>query len=111
MPEKWCLAKWFMYSNILIMLEKHYWNWLCTIIKITTKKRRIMAYSNFWIQKAFHWQRKIATNCFQQCYQPGKEDEQDEEEAWMACAEDYECSQECLKVGKDKFLEIYWFEI
>ncbi|KAK6110859.1 Destabilase family protein [Brugia pahangi] len=34
---------------------------------------------------------------YKQCYQPGKEDDQDEEEAWLTCAENYECSQECLR--------------
>ncbi|MCP9265704.1 Ilys-4 [Dirofilaria immitis] len=32
-----------------------------------------------------------------QCYQPGKENDQDEEEAWLTCAKNYECSQECLR--------------
>jgi hypothetical protein len=34
----------------------------------------------------------------QQCYQPGKEPDEEEEEAWMRCAEDFECSQACLRV-------------
>uniref|UniRef100_A0A0M3ILG9 lysozyme n=1 Tax=Ascaris lumbricoides TaxID=6252 RepID=A0A0M3ILG9_ASCLU len=36
---------------------------------------------------------------YKQCYQPGREDDQDEDEAWIACAENYECSQECLRVS------------
>ncbi|KAM3725637.1 Invertebrate-type lysozyme [Dirofilaria immitis] len=35
---------------------------------------------------------------YKQCYQPGKENDQDEEEAWLTCAKNYECSQECLRV-------------
>ncbi|VDM95965.1 unnamed protein product [Thelazia callipaeda] len=30
------------------------------------------------------------------CYQPGKKEDQDEEEAWPECAENFKCSQEFL---------------
>nr|pir hypothetical protein C55F2.2 - Caenorhabditis elegans [Caenorhabditis elegans] len=39
---------------------------------------------------------------FQQCYQPGKKDEDTENEAWMNCAQDYQCSASCIRVS---FLE------
>ncbi|VDK67406.1 unnamed protein product [Anisakis simplex] len=35
---------------------------------------------------------------YKQCYQPGRLDDQDEDEAWIACSEDYQCSQQCLRV-------------
>ncbi|PAV76553.1 hypothetical protein WR25_05643 [Diploscapter pachys] len=34
---------------------------------------------------------------FRQCYQPGKGEDEDENEAWIRCAEDYECSMQCIK--------------
>ncbi|PAV62680.1 hypothetical protein WR25_20411 [Diploscapter pachys] len=36
---------------------------------------------------------------FRQCYQPGKGEDEDENEAWIRCAEDYECSMQCIKVS------------
>ncbi|KAK6747263.1 hypothetical protein RB195_000460 [Necator americanus] len=35
---------------------------------------------------------------FKQCYQPGKKEDEDEEIAWINCAEDYHCSAECIRV-------------
>uniref|UniRef100_A0A1I7Y9J8 lysozyme n=1 Tax=Steinernema glaseri TaxID=37863 RepID=A0A1I7Y9J8_9BILA len=34
---------------------------------------------------------------YKQCYQPGKRIEDDSEAAWLRCAEDYECSSQCIK--------------
>ncbi|CAI4227772.1 unnamed protein product [Auanema sp. JU1783] len=34
---------------------------------------------------------------FRQCYQPGRQDDEDEETAWIKCSEDYECSAQCIK--------------
>lgn len=40
---------------------------------------------------------------FQQCYQPGKKDEDTENEAWMNCAQDYQCSASCIRTLATKF--------
>ncbi|KAK0398233.1 hypothetical protein QR680_002486 [Steinernema hermaphroditum] len=34
---------------------------------------------------------------YKQCYQPGKQIDEDSETAWLRCAEDYECSSQCIK--------------
>ncbi|KAF1758366.1 hypothetical protein GCK72_014824 [Caenorhabditis remanei] len=38
-----------------------------------------------------------------QCYQPGKKDEDTENEAWMNCAQDYQCSASCIRTLASKF--------
>ncbi|CAJ0932936.1 unnamed protein product, partial [Mesorhabditis belari] len=40
---------------------------------------------------------------FRQCYQPGKKDDENEEEAWMHCAEDYHCSANCIRIIASRF--------
>ncbi|KAK6014463.1 Destabilase, partial [Ostertagia ostertagi] len=40
---------------------------------------------------------------FRQCYQPGKKEDEDEEVAWINCAEDYGCSSECIRVLGSRF--------
>ncbi|EYB95011.1 hypothetical protein Y032_0164g3515 [Ancylostoma ceylanicum] len=40
---------------------------------------------------------------FRQCYQPGKKEDEDEEIAWINCAEDYHCSAECIRVLGSRF--------
>ncbi|CAB3409822.1 unnamed protein product [Caenorhabditis bovis] len=40
---------------------------------------------------------------YQQCYQPGKKDEESEEDAWMNCAQDYHCSAQCIKTLATRF--------
>ncbi|CAD6193529.1 unnamed protein product [Caenorhabditis auriculariae] len=40
---------------------------------------------------------------FRQCYQPGMKDVDDEESAWIRCAEDYECSSQCIKTLGSRF--------
>ncbi|RCN28153.1 Destabilase [Ancylostoma caninum] len=53
------------------------------------------------------WASKIVTSStlepFQQCYQPGKKEDEDEEIAWINCAEDYHCSAECIRVLGSRF--------
>ncbi|VDP41863.1 unnamed protein product [Heligmosomoides polygyrus] len=46
---------------------------------------------------------------FQQCYQPGKKEDEDEEEAWINCAEDYGCSSECIRVRRETV--VYWWPL
>ncbi|VDM62220.1 unnamed protein product [Angiostrongylus costaricensis] len=40
---------------------------------------------------------------FRQCYQPGKQEDEDEEVAWIKCAENYTCSAECIRVLGSRF--------
>ncbi|MFH4977093.1 hypothetical protein AB6A40_003802 [Gnathostoma spinigerum] len=40
---------------------------------------------------------------YKQCYQPGKREGQDEDEAWIACAESYECSKLCIRRLGNRF--------
>uniref|UniRef100_A0A1I7XSE7 lysozyme n=1 Tax=Heterorhabditis bacteriophora TaxID=37862 RepID=A0A1I7XSE7_HETBA len=40
---------------------------------------------------------------FRQCYQPGKKEDEDEDIAWINCAEDYECSAQCIRTLGSRF--------
>ncbi|KAI6206670.1 Destabilase family-containing protein [Aphelenchoides besseyi] len=40
---------------------------------------------------------------FKQCYEPGRRIGEDSEDAWIRCAEDYECASNCIKHVATRF--------